>query len=256
MAEIPDVVAQETILTNWGNPIRDRTVQRYADTSERDSLNPVPTNGDIAYLEDLKFLQLHNGAVWVKYLPANGDGYMTGDLRIESGTSKKVSILRTGGQDTVELYLSIDGTEPQSGQIVWSRAGAIQSKITLADELTTFADRIAAPGANFTNIVYVTSTLQMGEESSTTERQIQLKRTSSGVIGSHTISVTNRAATQAALRIRTDQAGSSTDFYFGDHGLELGAANLASGVARNVWTGTSAPAPALGAVGDVYIQVT
>jgi hypothetical protein len=50
--EIPNVVTGEVIDADlWGNPIRDRTLQRYANEAERDSLNPAPTDGDMAFIQ-------------------------------------------------------------------------------------------------------------------------------------------------------------------------------------------------------------
>lgn len=51
MAEMPDVVSTEIIASDWGNDIRDRTAQRYANAAERDALNPAPVEGDIAFLD-------------------------------------------------------------------------------------------------------------------------------------------------------------------------------------------------------------
>ncbi len=65
MAEIDDVVPGEPIEASWGNPIRDRTVQRYATAAERDVENPIPTAGDLAYLEDTFVVQFFTGADWV-----------------------------------------------------------------------------------------------------------------------------------------------------------------------------------------------
>ena len=83
MAEIDDVVPGEPIEASWGNPIRDRTVQRYANAAERDVENPIPTSGDLAYLEDVGIVQYFT-TVWVtlttgSFLPLAG-GTMSGDI--------------------------------------------------------------------------------------------------------------------------------------------------------------------------------
>lgn len=68
MPEIPDVVGGETIEAgSWGNPIRDRSVQRYTDATSRDSLNATPGDGDVAYLTGTAELQIFDGSVWVTY---------------------------------------------------------------------------------------------------------------------------------------------------------------------------------------------
>src|SRR5690606_4687455 len=51
MPEINDVVLGETITTEWGNAIRDRTIQRYATVADRDSEHPNPALGDLAFIE-------------------------------------------------------------------------------------------------------------------------------------------------------------------------------------------------------------
>jgi hypothetical protein len=64
VAEIPDVVAGTPVESNWGNDIRDRTVQRYADATERDVLVPVPVPGALAYLENTGIVTIYNGTAW------------------------------------------------------------------------------------------------------------------------------------------------------------------------------------------------
>jgi microcystin-dependent protein len=51
MPEMPNVVLDETIETEWGNDIRDRTVQRYETVTERDALHTSPADGDLSYIE-------------------------------------------------------------------------------------------------------------------------------------------------------------------------------------------------------------
>ena len=65
MPEIADVVPGETIASVWGNEIRDRTLQRYANAADRDASNPSPSAGDLAYLQDLAEVQVWAGADWI-----------------------------------------------------------------------------------------------------------------------------------------------------------------------------------------------
>src|SRR5690554_3771562 len=69
MAEIDDVQIGETIAVEWGNAIRDRTIQRYADAAERDELHPNPTEGDLSYLEDTNSIEFYDGFAWVAGIP-------------------------------------------------------------------------------------------------------------------------------------------------------------------------------------------
>lgn len=65
MAEIPNVIPGEPIETNWGNEIRDRTLQRYQDITQRDLLIPIPIAGDLAYIIDDAQIQYYDGIEWL-----------------------------------------------------------------------------------------------------------------------------------------------------------------------------------------------
>lgn len=69
MPEINDVQIGETIAVEWGNAIRDRTIQRYANAAEREALHPNPTEGDLSYLEDTNSIEVFNGFAWVAGIP-------------------------------------------------------------------------------------------------------------------------------------------------------------------------------------------
>ena len=69
MPEIDNVQIGETIAVEWGNAIRDRTVQRYADAAERAELHPNPTEGDLSYLEDTNSIEVFDGFAWVAGIP-------------------------------------------------------------------------------------------------------------------------------------------------------------------------------------------
>ena len=93
MAEIPDVNPLEIIEVDWGNPIRDRTLQRYDDEIERDNLVPLPASGDFAWIADIQTIQIYDGTGWVNvatgelsFLPLAG-GTLTGALTTEAITA-------------------------------------------------------------------------------------------------------------------------------------------------------------------------
>src|SRR5690606_19275689 len=69
MAEIPDVVPNETIEVEWGNAIRDRTVQRYDNVTDRNSDHPNPTPGDLAYMKDSGDVLVYHSGAWQPFLP-------------------------------------------------------------------------------------------------------------------------------------------------------------------------------------------
>src|SRR5690554_5303538 len=69
MPEIDNVQIGETIAADWGNAIRDRTIQRYANAAERDLLHPTPAEGDLSYLEDTNTIEVYDGFAWVAGIP-------------------------------------------------------------------------------------------------------------------------------------------------------------------------------------------
>jgi len=67
MPEIPNVVPGEPVESQWGNAIRDRVAQRYADATARDTETPIPDKGELAWLDDPGELTIcvdESGPVW------------------------------------------------------------------------------------------------------------------------------------------------------------------------------------------------
>ena len=91
MPEINDVQIGETIAVEWGNAIRDRTIQRYDDAAERDELHPDPTAGDLAYLRDSGDVLVYHSGTWQPFLP-------TGAVIPFAGTSAPAGWLFCHGQ--------------------------------------------------------------------------------------------------------------------------------------------------------------
>ena len=95
MPEMPDVVASEPVAADWGNDIRDRTVQRYQDAAARDASVPFPLAGDLAYLDDSGTVTLFDGTTWKSgtapgvYVLVTGDD-MTGTLNM---TDNRIGLL-------------------------------------------------------------------------------------------------------------------------------------------------------------------
>lgn len=92
MPEIPDVIAGNSVLATWGNLIRDRALQRYADQGALDVSILAPVAGDFAYVIDEQAVKVWTGAAWqillladdagALYLPLDGSGVMAGDLQM------------------------------------------------------------------------------------------------------------------------------------------------------------------------------
>src|SRR5690606_22905202 len=89
MPEINDVQIGETIAVEWGNAIRDRTIQRYANAAEREALHPNPTEGDLSYLEDTNSIEVYDGFAWVAGIP-NG-AVTTAKIADEQVTTAKIA---------------------------------------------------------------------------------------------------------------------------------------------------------------------
>jgi len=66
MPEVPSVLPGEVIQSAWGNLIRDRTLQRYADQTELDISVPTPVAGEIAWLGDPGAVFIFDGVAWVR----------------------------------------------------------------------------------------------------------------------------------------------------------------------------------------------
>ncbi len=112
MAEIPDVVGGEIIdAGDWGNPIRDRTLQRYVSEAERDVLVPAPTAGTLAYIEALDEVQVFNvPAGWTALIDTLEAGFpwvslagdtMGGDL-IFTGFGVFDALLKMAGEQITQ----------------------------------------------------------------------------------------------------------------------------------------------------------
>jgi len=74
MPEIPDQVPGELIEASWGNATRDRTVQRYTTTVERDTLNPSPADGDLAWILGQQEMQIYSTSLpagWRRYIASD-----------------------------------------------------------------------------------------------------------------------------------------------------------------------------------------
>jgi microcystin-dependent protein len=69
MPEMPDVIPEEPVSVEWGNDIRDRSLQRYASSAHRNSLNPTPVPGEISYLGDTGVIEVYHSGLWRATVP-------------------------------------------------------------------------------------------------------------------------------------------------------------------------------------------
>jgi len=67
MPELPSRIDGELIEAAHMNDAQDRSVQRYDSETQRDTLNPAPTDGQMAWIADIDKLQTWNGSTWITY---------------------------------------------------------------------------------------------------------------------------------------------------------------------------------------------
>ena len=91
MPEMPNVVLGETIESEWGNAIRDRTLQHYLDNTDRAALNPSPADGDLAYMENTGDVDIYHAGAW-RHL-----GDPVGSLQMHAGGTVPVGWLICNG---------------------------------------------------------------------------------------------------------------------------------------------------------------
>lgn len=129
MPEMPDVIAGEAVESSWGNQIRDRSVQRYTDSTERDTLVPIPNAGDLAWLQAEQLLTVWNGSLW---LVVNEDTH-----RMGFGGGQHLSL--PPGTETVDGGLilwpsnnTVDVTVPAgaTGIIVTTKLSQVRCDVT------------------------------------------------------------------------------------------------------------------------------
>ena len=72
MPEIPNVVPGEPVESDWGNDIRDRVTQRFADATERTAQLPFPGTGQLSWLDDPGVVDYFDGATWISLVDSPG----------------------------------------------------------------------------------------------------------------------------------------------------------------------------------------
>jgi hypothetical protein len=106
-----DVQFGETITTEWGNDIRDRTVQRYADSTARGVSVPTPADGDLSFLEDNGIVYVFFDGLWRPVGPVADGSVTTPKLADGSVTTPKLA-------GTTAAGFEVDGiTEVESTDI-------------------------------------------------------------------------------------------------------------------------------------------
>jgi hypothetical protein len=142
MPEIPDVVSGQPVASNWGNDIRDRTIQRYADSTERDLLTPFPVAGDMAFLEDTGAVEVFDGVAWDRLRPLSNTAGLVRTFwqtQIQVATTQgqvailDVDISAAGITNWAKVNVSVIGfaSNAQSTQRFWSVWGFSLTSLSL-----------------------------------------------------------------------------------------------------------------------------
>jgi len=266
MSEIPDVVGGEPIEIGWGNPIRDRTVQRYVDATERDTLVPVPVTGTLSYLTGSGSFEIYDGAAWIPY-PRTDGATFTGVVRLENASLRFGTLGRgvtfeneSGGFGSLSLY------DTETLRIRLGSSGVTRFAIQGEGDATRFA--VDAAVATFT--VPVTFKTLAGFEQATirsfspdrviqrvgfvdspNSAYLQITGGNDPNVGPlHTGSIQFRAGADTPILSIEDNVDTGPQARIHDD-----AAPLDAGVIRNIFAGTTSPDAGLGGIGDVYLQV-
>jgi len=106
MAELPQVAPGEIVASSHINDLNDRVVSRYANALSRDTENPSPIAGDVAFLEDVNVFQVFNGSIWGSRLYIQNGTNGAPALALSSDPSTGI-YRSTGGQ----LSISASGVQ-------------------------------------------------------------------------------------------------------------------------------------------------
>lgn len=94
MSEIPDLQGGDEIATSWGNPIKDRTVMRYANAVARDASIPVPVEGDMAFLALENIVTYFATGAWRTIFTT--DGGEIGNLTVQTPINALAGLVSGG----------------------------------------------------------------------------------------------------------------------------------------------------------------
>ena len=144
MPEMPDVIATEPVESDWGNDIRDRTVQRYADAAARDAGVPFPVAGDLAWLDTEAAVTVFDGSAWLtlgvavdpgvpRLVQVNRRQIATASFSADQSVSQVVDVSGMGIVNTNRCTVTLIGsaTNQQSQRAVWAYSSFSSSEITV-----------------------------------------------------------------------------------------------------------------------------
>lgn len=200
MPELPFRNPGEIIFSSFSNQLIRRSVQRYADPTERDFENPLPEVGDCAYLTTTQLLQVWDGTFWTNYAPeltnwfdhnpasidlpngspgvevckvtmlgsnlryqylATAMGYMRSDVLDGSISSAFVTLEGDSGSvRETSIITQSHVTEPSPGSYSWSMPFSIQYDFVATEPSVT----LRAYQANGTDTIQIRNSLLRVEQ--------------------------------------------------------------------------------------------
>ena len=113
MPEMPNVISGEVIESDWGNSIRDRTVQRYASAAARSASHATPVQGDLSFLSDTGKVYVYYSGSWRQFDADHASSHNMGGTdplaadEVDGAASTSSFSTLTGFSDVCTVTLSI-----------------------------------------------------------------------------------------------------------------------------------------------------
>ncbi len=162
MPELPDRVPGEPIVASFSNQLIRRSVQRYADASQRQALNPLPEVGDVSYLTLSGVVDVFDGTNWVRYP----------DVTVTDALDSRLTLVEGLAASTYEpnpITLDADWTTvssltvPAAGDWIVTLQAMVEYELTiqLSSEpinVQITVDGLLEPGQKFGSVVLGTHT--------------------------------------------------------------------------------------------------
>ena len=118
MPEMPNVVTDEVVESEWGNDIRDRTIQRYANAAERTTLHAAPVAGDLSFLADTGKIYVYYSGSW-RTMYDDLAGTVAGYVKMDTASEHAVVTATTTWQSGASITFTKPGAWAGYNIYVW-----------------------------------------------------------------------------------------------------------------------------------------